>query len=261
MKLDHSLAAVVTGGASGLGEATVRMLRAADVRVAILDLAAERGERLARETGAAFLCTDVTDEKSVDNALASARARNGIERVLVNCAGISVPRRLVSKHRETRELTSHDLAGFQRTLNINLGGTFLVCARSGLAMATLDPVTPDGGRGVIVNTASIAAQDGQVGQTAYAASKGGVLAMTLPMARDLAAFGIRVMCVLPGSFETPLFDTLSTEVRRRLEAEVPFPSRLGKPEEFGRLVAAIIDNDMLNGASIRLDGAVRMLPR
>lgn len=261
MKLDESMAAIVTGGASGLGGATARMLASQGVKVAIFDMNAERGEALAKEIGALFCLADVTDEASVDAALAKARAANGVERILVNCAGIAPGKRTVTKKRETGELIAHDLASFRRTVEINLIGTFGMIAKSAAAMAALDPVTADGGRGVIVNTASVAAQDGQIGQAAYSASKGGVLGMTLPIARDLSGFGIRVMTILPGLFHTPLFEGIAEDYRKALEANVPFPSRLGRPEEYAQLVKSIVENDMLNGEGIRLDGALRMQPK
>jgi NAD(P)-dependent dehydrogenase (short-subunit alcohol dehydrogenase family) len=261
MKLEHSISAIVTGGASGLGEATARMLAAHGVKVALLDMNGERGETVAAEIKGLFVRCDVTDEASVDAALRTARAANGVERVLINCAGIAAGKRVVAKKRDTGELLAHDLATFAKVIQINLIGTFHMIAKSSVAMAGLAPVTPDGGRGVIVSTASVAAQDGQIGQAAYSASKGGVLGMTLPIARDLAQYGIRVMTILPGIFYTPMMDQITEEFRKSLEASVPFPSRLGKPEEYARLVEAIIDNDMLNGEAIRLDGAIRMASR
>jgi NAD(P)-dependent dehydrogenase (short-subunit alcohol dehydrogenase family) len=261
MKLDSSVAAIVTGGASGLGQATARALAAAGARVAIFDMNAERGESVARELGAAFCIVDVADEASVDAGLARAREANGVERVLVNCAGIAPGKRTVSKKRDTGELVAHDLATFRRTIEVNLVGTYHMIAKCSLAMAGLDPVTPDGGRGVVVNTASVAATDGQIGQAAYAASKGGVLGLTLPVARDLSGHGIRVVTIMPGLFHTPMFESVPEDIRRALEAGVPFPSRLGRPEEYAALVRAVVDNDMLNGESIRLDGALRMQPK
>ena len=261
MKLDRSSAAVVTGGASGLGEATARMLRREGAKVAILDMQAERGAALAAEIGAVFCEADVTDEPSVDRALAAARARNGVERILVNCAGVAPGRRTVAKKRDTGEFVPHDLATFRRTVEVNLIGTYHMIAKCAAGIAALSPVTPDGGRGVVVCTASVAAQDGQIGQAAYAASKGGVLGLTLPVARDLSGFGIRVMTIMPGLFHTPMFDGLAEEVRVALAASVPFPSRLGRADEYAALVRAIIDNDMLNGEAIRLDGALRMQPK
>jgi NAD(P)-dependent dehydrogenase (short-subunit alcohol dehydrogenase family) len=261
MKLDNSVAAIVTGGASGLGEGTARMLAAAGARVAILDMNAERGARVAREAGMLFIEANVADEASVDAALAQARAAHGVERVLVNCAGIAPGKRTVSKKRDTGELVAHDLASFRRVLEVNLIGTYHMIAKSAVAMAGLEPATPDGGRGVIVCTASVAAQDGQIGQAAYAASKGGVLGLTLPVARDLSGYGIRVMTIMPGLFQTPMFESVPEDFRKTLEAGIPFPSRLGRPEEYAALVRAIIDNDMLNGEAIRLDGALRMQPK
>ncbi|KAA2237831.1 SDR family NAD(P)-dependent oxidoreductase [Salinarimonas soli] len=261
MKLDNTMAAIVTGGASGLGEATARHLAESGARVAIFDMNAERGERVAGEIGGVFCAVNVADEASVDAGLTRAREANGIERVLVNCAGIAPGKRTVSKKRDTGELVFHDLATFRRTIEVNLIGTYHMIAKSAAAMAGLDPVTEDGGRGVIVNTASVAATDGQIGQAAYSASKGGVLGLTLPVARDLSGFGIRVMTIMPGLFHTPMFESVPEDIRKALEAGVPFPSRLGKPAEYARLVRAIIDNDMLNGETIRLDGALRMQPK
>jgi NAD(P)-dependent dehydrogenase (short-subunit alcohol dehydrogenase family) len=261
MKIDHQSVAVVVGGASGLGEATARMLRQNGAKVAILDMNERRGETLAAEIGAVFCKTNITEDGSVEAALAAARKANSVERILVNCAGISTPVRVVTQKRDSGEFVSHDLSIFEQILAVNLAGTFRMIAKSALQMAQTEPVTADGGRGVIINTASIAAVDGQIGQVAYSASKGGILGMTLPLARDLARYGIRVMTIMPGSFHTPMFDTLSDEIRQRLEADVPFPSRLGRPEEYAALVKSIIENDMLNGESIRLDGGVRMQPR
>jgi NAD(P)-dependent dehydrogenase (short-subunit alcohol dehydrogenase family) len=261
MKLDNSISAIVTGGASGLGEATARMLAGHGVKVALLDLNAERGEAVAKEIKGIFARCDVTEEASVDAALKKARDTHGVERVLVNCAGIATGKRVVARKRDTGELVAHDLASFARTVQINLVGTFHMIAKSAVAMAGLAPVTADGGRGVICCTASVAAQDGQIGQAAYSASKGGVLGMTLPIARDLAQYGIRVMTILPGIFHTPMMDQITEEFRKSLEASIPFPSRLGRADEYAQLVEAIIANDMLNGEAIRLDGAIRMAPR
>jgi NAD(P)-dependent dehydrogenase (short-subunit alcohol dehydrogenase family) len=261
MKLDSTIAAIVTGGASGLGEATARTLAADGAKVAIFDLQRERGEMVAREIGGLFCEADVANEQSIDGALAAARAAHGIERVLVCCAGIGPARRTVSKKRDTGELIAHDIAMFRRAIEINLIGTFAMVAKSAAAMAALKPVSADGARGVVVTTASVAAQDGQIGQAAYAASKGGVLALTLPVARDLAGYGIRVMTILPGLFHTPMFDGLPEDARKALAVSVPFPSRLGRPEEYAALVRTIVANDMLNGAHIRLDGALRMAPK
>ena len=261
MRLDSTIAAVVTGGASGLGEATARKLAGHGAKVAILDMQRERGAAVAAEIGALFCEADVTNEASIDAALAAARAAHGVERVLICCAGVGVAKRTVSKKRETGELIAHDIATFRRTIEINLIGTFAMIAKGATAMAALEPISPDGQRGVIVTTASVAAQDGQIGQAAYGASKGGVLALALPIARDLASYGIRVNAILPGLFHTPMFDTLPEEARNALAASVPFPSRLGRPEEYAALVETIIANDMLNGTAIRLDGAQRMAPK
>jgi NAD(P)-dependent dehydrogenase (short-subunit alcohol dehydrogenase family) len=261
VKIDSAVAAIVPGGASGLGEATARRLAGLGAKVAILDLQRERGERLAGEIGGAFCETDVTSDDSVDKALAAARSRHGVERLLVCCAGIGVAQRTVAKKRDTGELIAHDMAVFRKVIDVNLVGTFRVLAKSAVAMAALDPATPDGTRGVIVTTASVAAQDGQIGQVAYAASKGGVMAMALPVARDLAGNGIRVATILPGLFHTPMFDGLREDARQALAASVPFPSRLGRPDEYAALVETIIANEMINGATIRLDGALRMAPK
>jgi NAD(P)-dependent dehydrogenase (short-subunit alcohol dehydrogenase family) len=261
MKLDSTIAAIVTGGASGLGEASARMLASNGVKVAIFDLQRERGEQVAREIGALFVQTNVVDEQNIDASLATARAAHGVERVLVCCAGIGTAGRTVTKKRDTGELLAHDIASFRRTVEINLIGTFAMIAKCATAMSGLAPVSADGLRGVIVTTASVAAQDGQIGQAAYGASKGGVLALTLPVARDLAGNGVRVMNIMPGLFHTPMFDGLREEARQALAASVPFPSRLGRPDEYAALVETIIANDMLNGTSIRLDGSLRMAPK
>ncbi|WP_439575133.1 SDR family NAD(P)-dependent oxidoreductase [Phreatobacter sp.] len=261
MQIGKDTAAIVTGGASGLGEATARRLASHGARVAIFDLNVERGEKVAAEIGGVMCQVNVADEASVDAGLAKARGVHGIERILVNCAGIGPPKKTISRDKATGSIVPHDLASFTKIIHVNLIGSFQMIAKCAAGMASLDPATPDGGRGVIVSTASVAAEDGQVGQAAYSASKGGVVGMTLPIARDLSREGIRVMTIMPGLFHTPLFDTLSPEARQSLEAQVPFPSRLGKPEEYAKMVEHIIDNDMLNGFAIRLDGAIRMAPR
>jgi NAD(P)-dependent dehydrogenase (short-subunit alcohol dehydrogenase family) len=261
MKLDNSVAAVVTGGSSGLGAETGRALAAKGVKVAIFDLNAGAGEALAAEIGGVFCQVDITDEASVEAGFAKARAANGQERVLVNCAGIAPAARTVGRSRETGEPRAYDLALFERAVAINLVGTFRCIARSAAGMVALDPVNDDGARGVIVNTASIAAQDGQVGQAAYAASKGGVLAMTLPIARDLMNDGIRVNTILPGIFETPMVAGMPRPVQDALAAAVPFPKRLGRAEEYARLALFMIEHDYMNGESVRLDGAIRMGPK
>ena len=261
MKLDKTLAAIVTGGASGLGEASARMLAGHGVKVALFDMNAARGEAVAGETGGLFCTVDVTDEASVDAGLEKARAAHGVERILVNCAGIVLGRKTISADRETGELRAHDLASFRRTIEVNLVGTYNVITRSALAMAAAEPLDDDGGRGVIVCTSSVAATEGQIGQAAYAASKGGVLGLTVPLARDLAEYGIRVVTIQPGIFETPMFDSMPDKVRDALAAGVPFPSRLGRADEYADLVRYICQSDYINGAAIRLDGALRLAPR
>ena len=261
MKLDSSFAAIVTGGASGLGEATARMLAGQGVKVALLDLNAERGEAIAKEIGGIFAACDVTSEASVDEALAKARAAHGVARIIVNCAGIAPGRRVVSKKRETGELIAHDLATFEKAVAINLTGTFRLIAKSAVALAALDPVTEDGGRGVFVCTASVAAEDGQIGQVAYSASKAGVVGLTLVVARDMAQEGVRVNTILPGLFDTPLLARASEAVKAALSAQVPYPRRLGRPDEYAHLAHTMITNSYFNGEDVRLDGAIRMAPR
>ena len=259
MKLDGEIAAVVTGGASGLGAATARALAERGVRVALLDLDDARGEALAADIGGVFRRADVTDDAGVAAAFEGARAAHGVERVLVNCAGIGEAIKTASRDRETGEIRAHPADRFARVIAVNLVGTFRCIAHSAAGMMTLDPL--EGGRGAIVNTASVAAEDGQIGQAAYAASKGGVVGMTLPVARDLAAEGIRVNTILPGLFDTPLLASLPEKVRQSLAASVLNPSRLGRPEEYAALAVAMIENDYFNGESVRLDGGIRMTPR
>ena len=254
-------AAIITGGASGLGEASARRLAAMGARIALFDLADERGRMVAGDIGALFCHCDVTDEASVDAALAAAAKAHGEARIAVNCAGIATGQKTVNRRKESGDIVPHDLASFTRTIAINLIGTFNVASKAAARMVALPPRGEDGERGVIVMTASVAAEDGQIGQAAYAASKGGVAALTLPMARDLSRDGVRVVTILPGLFHTPMFDTLPPEVREALGASVPFPSRLGKPAEYAALVQSVCENPMLNGATIRLDGALRMAPR
>lgn len=260
MKLDSSIAAVVTGGASGLGAATARALAARGVRVTLFDLQADKGEALARETGGIFCAVDVTDDASVDKGFARARAVHGQERILVNCAGMANGIKTVSRSREDGSIRHFPLDAFERVIQVNLIGSFRCIALSAAGMMTLDPLA-DGERGAIVNTASVAAEDGQVGQAAYSASKGGVVAMTLPIARDLAPEGIRVNTILPGIFDTPLLQAMPEQVRVGLAASVPFPRRLGQPPEFAQLALMMIENGYFNGEDVRLDGAIRMSPR
>ncbi len=246
--------AFVTGGASGLGEATARALRAQGARVAVLDLQAERGGRVAAELGGHFATCDVADEASTAAALEAAQAALGAPRILINCAGIGPAQKTTSRGR------AHDLPLFDKVIRVNLIGTFNVTRLVATAMAELEPLE-HGERGVVINTASVAAYDGQIGQAAYAASKGGIVAMTLPIARDLADLGIRVVTIAPGIFETPLLATLPEAVKESLAASVPFPKKLGAPEEYAALARHIVENVMLNGETIRLDGAIRMAPR
>lgn len=261
MILDETVAAVVTGGASGLGAATAQALAKKGVKVALFDRDVDKGQRHAEAIGGIFCEVDVTDEASITTALVRAREKHGIERILVNCAGIVTGSRTAGRKRDSGEIWSHDIEVFAQVININLIGTFHMASKSVAAMMSLDPVTSDGGRGVIINTSSVAATDGQMGQAAYAASKGGVASLSLPMARDLARDGIRVMGIMPGLFQTPMFDALPPDAQEALGAAVPFPQRLGKAEEYASLALHIIDNDMLNGENIRLDGAIRLAPR
>ncbi|MCS7101136.1 MAG: 3-hydroxyacyl-CoA dehydrogenase [Burkholderiaceae bacterium] len=246
---------IVTGGASGLGGATTRMLAEAGGRVVIADVQADKGEALARElSGAArFVRCDVTSEADGRAAVAAAAALGAL-RGLVNCAGIGLGEKTVGKD------GPHRLESFTRVIQVNLIGTFNMIRLAADAMAKQAP-NADGERGVIVNTASVAAFDGQIGQAAYAASKGGVVGMTLPIARDLARSGIRVVTIAPGLFETPMMLGLPAEIQQSLAAQVPFPPRLGRPSEYAHLVKAILENGMLNGETIRLDGAIRMQPK
>lgn len=255
MKLGADIAAVVTGGSSGLGEATARRLAGEGVKVTIFDMNVEKGEAVARDIGGQFVAVDVTSEDSVVSGFKAARDHFGPERILVNCAGIAPVAKTTSRGEP------HPMEMFEKVIAVNLVGSFRCIAHSSTSMAGLDPLTGDGERGVIVSTASVAAFDGQIGQVAYAASKGGVAAMTLPVARDLSKSGIRVMTIAPGTFETPMLMALSQEVRDSLGQQVPFPSRLGRPDEYAQLVQSICENPMLNGETIRLDGAIRMAPR
>ena len=249
--------ALVAGGASGLGEATARALHAAGARVTIADLNAEKGEALARELGegASFVAADVTDEEAVSAAAETAAAGgDGGLRVSVCCAGIGWAERVAHKG------GPHNLEFFSNVVKVNLIGTFNVLRLAAASMSGNEP-DGEGERGVCVNTASIAAFDGQIGQTAYAASKGGIVGMTLPAARDMASRGVRVVTIAPGLFDTPLLAALPEEAREALGAGIPFPSRLGRPAEYAQLVEQIVANPMLNGETIRLDGALRMPPK
>lgn len=261
MKLDGSISAVVTGGASGLGEATARALAAQGARVALFDLNAERGEQVAREIGGTFCPVDVTSDESVAAGFEKARAAHGQERVLVNCAGIAIGQKTASRDKtDASIIRAHDMAAFEKVIRINLLGSFRCLSLAAAGMMTLDPLE-DGERGLVVSTASVAAQDGQIGQAAYAASKGGVYAMTLPAARDLMNEGIRVNTILPGIMLTPMMAAMPQNVQDALAASIPFPKRLGRPEEYASLVLEMCRNAYLNGECVRLDGAIRMPPR
>ena len=254
---DFDVAAVVSGGASGLGEATVRALAARGAAVTVLDLQEDKGEKLAAELGGhtTFVRTDVTDADSVQAAIEEATGKDRPLRIAVNCAGIGWAQRTVG-----RGNVPHDLDPFVRTVMVNLVGTFNVLRLAAAAMAATEPAD-DGERGVVVNTASIAAYDGQIGQVAYAASKGGIVGMTLPAARDLSSVGVRVCTIAPGLVDTPLLGSLPEEARQALAAGIPFPKRLGRPEDFAQLALDIVEHGYLNGEVIRMDGALRMAPR
>lgn len=260
MQLDNSIAAIVTGGASGLGEATARALAESGVRVAIFDLNADLGNAVAGEIGGAFCQVDVSSDASVSNGFGRARSAHGQERILVNCAGMSIAARTAGRQRGDGSPRHFPVADFLKVLQVNLVGTFRCAAMAAEGMLTLDPLE-DGERGVVVNTASVAAIDGQIGQAAYTASKAGIAGMTLPIARDLMDEGIRVNAILPGIFDTPLMNSVPDAVRLPLAASVPFPKRFGSPREFASLVLEMVRNRYLNGEQIRLDGAIRMAPR
>ena len=248
------IGAIVTGGASGLGGATAKMLAEAGAKVAIFDLNEDVGQKHAQAIGATFVKVNVSDEADVSRALDAAATQNGVGRVLVNCAGIAPAVKTVG-----RENVPHPQEIFRKTLEVNLLGTFTMIAQFAARLAQAEPIGEE--RGVIINTASVAAYDGQIGQAAYAASKGGVVGMTLPIARDLAQHKIRVMTIAPGIFLTPMLLGLPQPAQDSLGKMVPHPSRLGRPEEYAQLAASIIANPMLNGEVIRLDGAIRMAPK
>ena len=245
---------LVTGGASGLGEATARMAAENGGKVVVADLQADRGEKLAKEIGGRFVKCDVSAEADGKAAVAVALKEFGGLHVLVNCAGIAIAERTIGKE------APHDLGRFSKVIGVNLIGTFNMIRLAAEAMTKAGP-NAAGERGVIINTASVAAYDGQIGQAAYSASKGGVVGMTLPIARDLSRNGIRVCTIAPGLFETPMMQGLPKEAQESLGKQVPFPSRLGRPAEYAQLARAIVENEMLNGETIRLDGAIRMAPK
>ena len=244
---------IVTGGASGLGEGTARMLAAAGGKVVIADMQAEKGQAVAQAIGGVFVRCDVTSEADGQAVIAQATALGKLMG-LVNCAGVAPAEKIVGKN------GAHSLANFSKTISINLIGSFNMMRLAAEAMGKNEPEST-GERGVLISTASVAAYDGQIGQAAYAASKGGIVGMTLPIARDLARSGIRNMTIAPGIFGTPMLFGMPQEVQDALAAGVPFPSRLGKPEDFAKLVRHIFENDMLNGEVIRLDGAIRLAPK
>ena len=256
MKLDSSVAAVVTGGASGLGEATARALAAQGVKVALFDMNEEKGEKVAGEIGGVFCKVNVTSDADVDAGFEKARAAHGQERILVNCAGTGNASKTAGRDKATGETKHFPLDAFNMIIQINLVGTFRCIAKSAKGMLDLEPI--DGERGAIVNTASVAAEDGQMGQAAYSASKGGVVGMTLPIARDLSGEGIRVNTILPGIFNTPLMNAAPPQVKEALAASVPFPKRLGNAEEYASLALEMIRNGYFNGEDVRLDGSIRM---
>lgn len=253
-------AAVVTGGASGLGEATARALAEKGAKVAIFDRDRERGEKVAADLGGIFCEVDVTSDEKVAAAFARAREAHGPERILVNCAGVANAAKTVGRDKETKVAKAYPIAQFELAIQINLIGTFRCIAHSALGMVDLEPLA-DGEKGVIVNTASVAAEDGQIGQAAYSASKGGVLAMALPIARDLMNEGVRVNTILPGVFKTPMVAMMPPNVQDALGQQVPFPKRLGQAEEYARLAVFMVENPYMNAASVRLDGGIRMAPR
>jgi NAD(P)-dependent dehydrogenase (short-subunit alcohol dehydrogenase family) len=256
----NGVAAVVTGAASGLGEATARALASRGAKVAVLDRDAERGTRVAGEIDGLFCGVDVTSDDKVAAAFAKAREAHGQERILVNCAGVATAAKTVARDKETKAAKPYPMQQFELTIQINLIGSFRCIANSALGMVDLEPLA-DGEKGVIINTASVAAEDGQIGQAAYSASKGGVLAMTLPIARDLMNEGVRVNTILPGVFKTPMVGMMPQNVQDALGAQVPFPKRLGQPEEYAELACFLIENSYMNAAAVRLDGGIRMAPR
>jgi NAD(P)-dependent dehydrogenase (short-subunit alcohol dehydrogenase family) len=258
MELNGTISAVITGGASGLGEATARSLAKQGVRVAIFDMNADKGEKVAREIGGVYCNVNVTSEESVIEGFKRAREAIGQERVLVNCAGTGNAARTASRGKDGT-IRHFGLDQFERIIQINLIGTFRCIAHSAAGMLTLDPLST-GERGAIINTASVAAEDGQIGQAAYSASKGGVVGMTLPIARDLAREGVRCNTILPGLFNTPLMNAGGPEFVQKLGSQVLFPSRLGDPNEYASLAIEMIRNPYFNGEDVRLDGGIRMAP-
>ena len=256
----NGVAAVVTGAASGLGEATARELARRGAKVAVFDRDQGRGEAVASDIGGVFCEVDVTSDDKVAAAFAKAREAHGQERILINCAGVANAAKTVARDKETKAARLYPIQQFELTIQINLIGTFRCISHSALGMVDLDPLA-DGEKGVIIDTASVAAEDGQIGQAAYSASKGGVLAMALPIARDLMNEGVRVNTILPGVFKTPMVAMMPPNVQDALGAQVPFPKRLGTPEEYAELACFLIENRYMNAAAVRLDGGIRMAPR
>lgn len=250
--------AIVTGGASGLGEATARALAAQGVKVGIFDLNTELGEKVASDIGGAFCQVDITRDDDVDSGFAALREQLGQERILVSCAGRGNTFKTASRDRETGAVSHFPIAEFEKIVMLNLVGTFRCIARSAAGMMTLEPLNADNERGVIVATGSVAAKDGQAGQAAYASSKAGIAGLTLPVARDLRREGIRMNTILPGIMDTPLFATARPELRKQLGDSVPFPKRMGLPAEFASLAVEMCRNSYMNGETVRLDGAIRM---
>ena len=254
------MAAVVTGAASGLGETTARELAKRGAKVAVFDRDVDRGTQVATEIGGVFCEVDVTSDEKVAEAFAHAREAHGQERILVNCAGVANAAKTVGRDKETKAAKFYPMQQFELAIQINLIGTFRCIANSAFGMVDLDPLA-DGEKGVIINTASVAAEDGQIGQAAYSASKGGVMAMALPIARDLMNEGVRVNTILPGVFRTPMVAMMPPNVQDALGAQVPFPKRLGNPDEYAQLACFLIENPYMNAAAVRLDGGIRMAPR
>lgn len=248
-------AAIVTGGGSGMGAVTAKMLAANGAKVALWDMNIDAAQKVADEIGGLAVQCDVTSADSVESAVKTSQEAHDVARVLVNCAGILIGKKIVGKE------GAADLDHFMKVINVNLIGTFNCMRIAAAAMAAADPVNDDGARGVIINAASIAAFEGQMGQCAYSASKGGIVGLTLPAARDLARNGIRVMAIAPGAVMTPMVGAISEELQESIASTIPFPSRFAKPEEFAKLALHIVDNDYLNGTVIRMDGATRLQPR
>ena len=261
MKLDSSVTAVITGGSSGLGAASARVLAEKGVKVALFDLNEDAGNALAKELGGVFCKVDVTSQEQCEAGFAGFGKAVGQERILINCAGTGNAFKTAGRDKKTGAINTFPMDKFELIIQINLLGTFRCIALSAAGMMTLDPMDEFGERGAIINTASVAAEDGQMGQASYSASKAGVVGMTLPVARDLMSEGIRVNTIMPGIFDTPLLQAAPDNVKKALAASVPFPKRLGVPPEFAHLALTMIENGYFNGESVRLDGAIRMAPR